>query len=35
LALESLRWWTSASEEADSSIDQIARRGRLRARSSY
>jgi hypothetical protein len=35
LALESLRWWPSASEEADSSIDRVARRGRLRAGSSY
>jgi hypothetical protein len=35
LALESLRWWTSASEEAASSIDRVARRGRPRAGSSY
>ena len=35
LALESLRWWPSASEEADSSIDRVARRGQLRAGSSY
>jgi hypothetical protein len=35
LALESLRWWTSASEEADFSIDRVARRRRLCAASSY
>jgi len=35
LALQSLRWWTSTPEEAASSIDRVARRGRLRAGSSY
>jgi hypothetical protein len=34
MALVSLRCWTSSSEEADSSIDRVARRGRLRAHSS-